>query len=71
MFLAYTPLEGIPAEDQYNLATDISLAALTGEGVFNFGEVVSDDGSCVYPGSFFSRGGGGRGAEGILMFGMC
>lgn len=41
MFLAYTPLEGIPAEDQYNLATDISLAALTGEGVFNFGEVLA------------------------------
>lgn len=40
MFLAYTPLEGIPAEEQYALATDISLAALTGEGVFNFGEVV-------------------------------
>lgn len=40
MFLAYTPLEGIPQEERYTLATDISLAALTGEGVFNFGEVV-------------------------------
>lgn len=40
MFLAYTPLEGIPQADRYMLATDISLAALTGEGVFNFGEVV-------------------------------
>lgn len=41
MFLAYTPLESIPADERYALATDISLAALTGEGVFNFGEVVS------------------------------
>lgn len=40
MFLAYTPLESIPQADRYTLATDISLAALTGEGVFNFGEVV-------------------------------
>lgn len=40
MFLAYTPLDGIPQADRYMLATDISLAALTGEGVFNFGEVV-------------------------------
>lgn len=40
MFLAYTPLESIPQAERYTLATDISLAALTGEGVFNFGEVV-------------------------------
>lgn len=42
MFLAYTPLETIPPEERFTLATDISLAALTGEGVFNFGEVVSE-----------------------------
>ncbi len=41
MFLAYTPLESLPAEEQYALAVDISLAALTGDGVFNFGEVLS------------------------------
>eukprot|EP00752_Nemacystus_decipiens_P015769 g14079.t1 len=41
MFLAYTPLEGIPQAERYTLATDISLAALTGEGVFNFGEVLA------------------------------
>lgn len=40
MFLAYTPLEGMTQAERYTLATDISLAALTGEGVFNFGEVV-------------------------------
>merc|ERR1712232_1325666 len=28
------------ADDKYNLATGISLAALTGDGVFNFGEVL-------------------------------
>ncbi|CAN0084035.1 unnamed protein product, partial [Laminaria digitata] len=41
MYLAYTPLESIPQADRYVLATDISLAALTGEGVFNFGEVLA------------------------------
>lgn len=45
MYLAYTPLETIPQAERYVLATDISLAALTGEGVFNFGEVVRGDGS--------------------------
>ncbi|CAM9680004.1 unnamed protein product [Choristocarpus tenellus] len=41
MLLAYTPLEEINAESRFALATDISLAALTGEGVFNFGEVLA------------------------------
>jgi 26S proteasome regulatory subunit N9 len=41
MFLAYTPLESLPVEEQYTLAVDISLAALTGDGVFNFGEVLA------------------------------
>ncbi|CAM9600114.1 unnamed protein product [Chrysoparadoxa australica] len=41
MYLAYTPLATIPPEQQYQLATDISLAALTGDGVFNFGEVLA------------------------------
>jgi 26S proteasome regulatory subunit N9 len=38
-YLNYTSLEDI--DDSYQLAVDISLAALTGEGVFNFGEVIS------------------------------
>ena len=41
MLLAYSPYEDLKVEDRIELATNISLAALTGEGVFNFGEVVS------------------------------
>ncbi|KAG5190823.1 26S proteasome subunit like protein [Tribonema minus] len=41
MYLAYTPLESMAAERQQQLATDISLAAITGDGVYNFGEVVA------------------------------
>lgn len=40
-YVAYTSLSDLSQEDRYNLATDLSLAALTGEGVFNFGEVVT------------------------------
>jgi len=41
MFLNYTPVDSMSADECYTLATDLSLAALTGEGVFNFGEVVT------------------------------
>ena len=41
MYLSYTNVNDIPKEDAYTLATDLSLAALTGEGVFHFGEVVN------------------------------
>eukprot|EP00592_Proboscia_alata_P004113 CAMPEP_0194366798 /NCGR_PEP_ID=MMETSP0174-20130528/14879_1 /TAXON_ID=216777 /ORGANISM="Proboscia alata, Strain PI-D3" /LENGTH=427 /DNA_ID=CAMNT_0039142225 /DNA_START=86 /DNA_END=1369 /DNA_ORIENTATION=- len=41
MFLNYTPVDSMTVEERYTLATDLSLAALTGEGVFNFGEVVT------------------------------
>lgn len=40
-FLAYTPLDSLEPEVQKNLAIDMSLAALVGEGVFNFGEVLA------------------------------
>merc|ERR1711862_994675 len=40
LYLNYTPLEQMTKEDKYHLATGISLAALTGDGVFNFGEVL-------------------------------
>mmetsp|Transcript_7463 Transcript_7463/g.15969 ORF Transcript_7463/g.15969 Transcript_7463/m.15969 type:complete len:419 (+) Transcript_7463:225-1481(+) len=40
-YVAYTSLSDLSEEDRYSLATDLSLAALTGEGVFNFGEVVA------------------------------
>lgn len=41
MFLAYTSYDEIPANERFDLAVNISIAALTGDGVFNFGEVVS------------------------------
>ena len=40
-YVAYTSLSDFSQEERYNLATDLSLAALTGEGVFNFGEIVT------------------------------
>lgn len=40
LFLNYTSLDSLEQQERVTLATDISLAALTGEGVFNFGEVV-------------------------------
>jgi len=40
-YIAYTSLLDLSKEERFNLATDLSLAALTGEGVFNFGEVVT------------------------------
>ncbi len=43
-FLHYTPIDSItPASEQYSLATDLSLSALTGKGVYNFGEVVHNN----------------------------
>ena len=40
MFLAYTNYEDMKSQDRFDLAVNISIAALTGDGVFNFGEVV-------------------------------
>eukprot|EP00956_Cyclotella_meneghiniana_P017886 scaffold29452_cov37-Cyclotella_meneghiniana.AAC.1 len=41
-YVAYTNLkEDVSDADRYNLAVDLSLAALTGEGVFNFGEIIA------------------------------
>lgn len=40
-YVAYTSLSDLSEAERYGLATDLSLAALTGEGVFNFGEVVT------------------------------
>lgn len=43
-FLHYTPIDSItPASEQHALATDLSLSALTGKGVYNFGEVVHNN----------------------------
>ena len=43
-YLHYTPLDTIsPPSEQFSLATDLSLSALTGDGVYNFGEVVHNN----------------------------
>lgn len=48
MFLAYTQYDELPAAERFDLAVNISVAALTGDGVFNFGEVVRPlDGCCL------------------------
>jgi len=39
--LAYTPLEAMKPDAAVALATDMSLAALSGDGVYNFGEVLA------------------------------
>jgi 26S proteasome regulatory subunit N9 len=41
MFLAYTPIESLPQAQKYMLATDMALASITGEDIFNFGEVIA------------------------------
>lgn len=41
MLLAYTPVEELSQETQYKLATDMALASITGEDIFNFGEVIA------------------------------
>jgi 26S proteasome regulatory subunit N9 len=41
MLLAYTPLEAMTKDKATSLATDMCLAALTGDGVYNFGEVLA------------------------------
>ena len=40
LYLAYVTTEDLPADFRLALAVDISLAALLGEGVFNFGELL-------------------------------
>lgn len=42
-YLHYTPLDSISHEFKLKIATDISLAALPGDGVYNFGEVVHNN----------------------------
>jgi 26S proteasome regulatory subunit N9 len=38
--MTYTVMEDLPTIENYELATDIALAAICGEGVYNLGEVV-------------------------------
>jgi 26S proteasome regulatory subunit N9 len=41
-FLAYTPLETLKTDFKYELATDIALAAATSDGIYNFGEILTN-----------------------------
>mmetsp|Transcript_4963 Transcript_4963/g.9907 ORF Transcript_4963/g.9907 Transcript_4963/m.9907 type:complete len:386 (-) Transcript_4963:94-1251(-) len=41
MYISYTDTAEMKEEERQNLAIDVSLAALTGSGVYNFGEVVA------------------------------
>lgn len=41
LYLSYTPLDGLSAAEQVALASDLGLAALVGEDIYNFGELVS------------------------------
>ena len=38
MFLAYTPLEDLSPSEVYILATDMALASVTGDDIYNFGK---------------------------------
>lgn len=41
MFLSYTPIDDLSNESKYILATDMALASITGDEIFNFGEVIA------------------------------
>jgi 26S proteasome regulatory subunit N9 len=43
LYLAYTPMTEMSDSDQQTWAKSVSIAALVGEGVYNFGEVLSHD----------------------------
>eukprot|EP01038_Epipyxis_sp_PR26KG_P007090 gene7090-9675_t len=41
MYLAYTPVESLSTPSQFTLATDMAVAAITGDDIYNFGEVIA------------------------------
>jgi 26S proteasome regulatory subunit N9 len=41
MFLSYTSVEALRPEERYTLATDMALASVTGDDIYNFGEVLA------------------------------
>lgn len=41
LYLSYTPIESLTVDEKYLLATDMALAAICGDGLFNFGEVLA------------------------------
>lgn len=40
-YLSYTPFSMLPPDEAYILATDMAIAAITGDNVYNFGEVLA------------------------------
>jgi len=40
LYLAYAPLESIPIPEQISMAVDVGLAALVGNNIYNFGELL-------------------------------
>jgi len=40
LYLQYTPLNSIPPQQQIGLAVDVGLAALLGDSIYNFGELL-------------------------------
>ena len=41
MFLAYTHVDDLKQQEKYELARDMALAAITGDKIYNFGEVLA------------------------------
>lgn len=41
MYLSYTPMDALSDEEKYDLATDVAMSAITGEDIYNFGEVLA------------------------------
>lgn len=39
-YVAYTPLDTLPKQEVVGLAFDLGIAALLGENIFNFGDLV-------------------------------
>ena len=43
LYLGYTPIDVIADNDQITLGSDVALAAILGDGIYNFGELVLND----------------------------
>lgn len=43
MYLVFTPTENVANDEGVKLATDLSFAALLGDGIYNFGEIITND----------------------------
>jgi 26S proteasome regulatory subunit N9 len=43
MYLVFTPTENVANDEGLKLATDLSFAALLGDGIYNFGEIITNN----------------------------